>query len=286
MTAVVEELGRAKVNLYLHVTGRRPDGYHLLDSLMVFAETGDHLTFAPADHLSLTMDGPGAAALAADDQENIILKAARLLADHLKRPATAAIHLHKILPVAAGIGGGSADAAATLRGLCRLWNARPSDEDLQRLALQLGADVPVCLFGRPMLVSGIGEILNPAPTLPVTGLVLVNPRQPLSTPSVFRQRQGEFQSANPLHTAAADARELASQLAQRQNGLTAAAITLAPVIQDMLDALAHTPHCLLSRMSGSGATCFGLYGSADDANAAAQSLQQSHPDWWVAASSL
>ncbi|SRR5579859_1368893 len=278
--AAVELFAPAKVNLYLHVTGKRADGYHLLDSLVVFAGTGDTLRFSPSETLSLTIEGPGAEALAADD-DNIVLKAAHALAKALNRPAQAAITLEKNLPVASGIGGGSADAAATLRGLMALWDAELDDETLAGIGLSLGADLPVCLAGRPTQMSGIGETLVPAIQLPAAWLVLVNPRLALSTPAVFRARAGDFTPAAPLTEVPVDARALADALVGRRNDLAKPAMMLEPAVKTMLDAIGETENCLLARMSGSGATCFGLYADEEAADAAADALAEAYPDWWV-----
>ncbi len=283
--AAVELFAPAKVNLYLHVTGKREDGYHLLDSLVVFAGTGDTLRFAPARALTLEIEGPGAEYLTADD-DNIVLKAARALAEALGRPAEAAITLEKHLPVAAGIGGGSADAAATLRGLMALWDVDLDDAKLAEIGLKLGADLPVCLAGRPTQMSGVGEILAPAVPLPPAWLVLVNPRLALSTPSVFRARAGDFTPAAPLIEAPADAQALANHLVSRHNDLAAPAMILEPAVKIMLDAIGETEGCLLARMSGSGATCFGLYADEQTADNAAESLAEAYPDWWISAAPI
>jgi len=275
----------AKVNLYLHVTGKRPDGYHLLDSLVVFAGAGDSLSFEEADDLTLTITGPGSKHLAVDD-DNIVLKAARLLAAKLGRKPQAAITLDKHLPVAAGIGGGSADGVATLRGLLDLWKAELDEPALAELGLKLGADLPVCLAGRPTQMSGIGEILVPAVKLPPAWLVLVNPRIALSTPAVFKARNGDFTPAAPLTDSPADAGQLARLLADRRNDLAPPAMALEPMVGRMLDAIAATEDCLLSRMSGSGATCFGLYEDRSAAEIAAKSLVARHPEWWIAPSPI
>jgi 4-diphosphocytidyl-2-C-methyl-D-erythritol kinase len=285
---IVESVTRfapAKVNLYLHITGKRDDGYHLLDSLVVFAGAGDHLTFTEADQLSLTLTGPGAAHLT-DDEDNIVLRAARLLAEQLGRPPEVAITLDKRLPVAAGIGGGSADAAATLQGLLSLWQASLPTETLYRLGLKLGADLPVCLAGRPTQMAGIGEILTPSVPLPSVWLVLVNPRLALSTPAVFKARQGGFSPAAPLTSAPLDAPQLAAWLGDRTNDLASPALALEPLIGTMLDRIAATEGCLLARMSGSGATCFGLFGDQAKAERAAAHLTADHPSWWVAAAEI
>ena len=281
MSPPIRQFAPAKVNLYLHVTGRRPDGYHLLDSLVVFAEIGDHLTFAPAEDLSLTLSGPGAAALSVEP-DNIVLRAARRLAERLGRKPQAAIALEKHLPVAAGIGGGSADAAAALRGLLRLWGAELDEPTLAALGLKLGADLPVCLAGHPTQMAGVGEELRQAVALPAAWLVLVNPRLALSTPAVFKARTGDFTPAAPLTASPRDAKELAEALAARRNDLAPPAIVLEPAVSQMLEAIGGTDDCLLARMSGSGATCFGLYADAAAAQKAAQNLAARHPGWWVA----
>jgi 4-diphosphocytidyl-2-C-methyl-D-erythritol kinase len=274
----------AKVNLTLHVTGKRDDGYHLLDSLVAFAGIGDTLDFAPAEELSLELAGPTAGQI--PEGENIVLKAARLLAAAAGTHQGAAIRLTKRLPVAAGIGGGSADAAAAIKGLIRLWGVVLPADSLRKLALAVGADVPVCLAGVPSRMMGVGEVLEPAPALPPAWLVLVNPMVPVHTPAVFKARVGEFSKADPLTQPPADAADLAAQLAARRNDLTPPAIAIEPVIGEVLAAIAATAQCLLPRMSGSGATCFGLYGAEGPAQAAAAALAAAHPGWWVSAARL
>ncbi|MBI3445527.1 MAG: 4-(cytidine 5'-diphospho)-2-C-methyl-D-erythritol kinase [Magnetospirillum sp.] len=280
----------AKINLTLHVVGKREDGYHLLDSLVAFAGMGDTLDFTPAETVTLSVVGPTAALIPPPDAkgggENIVLKAARLLAEATSTTKGAAITLTKRLPVAAGIGGGSADAAAALKGLMRLWDVSLAPEALNALALAIGADVPVCLAGTPTRMMGIGQWLEPAPALPPAWLVLVNPMVPLHTPAVFKARSGDFSPADPLAHSPADALALAQALAARRNDLTPAAIAIEPVVGEVLAALATSTSCLLARMSGSGATCFGLFAKAGEAKAAAQSLTLAQPGWWVAAAKL
>jgi 4-diphosphocytidyl-2-C-methyl-D-erythritol kinase len=282
--AALTEYAPAKINLYLHVVGRRDDGYHLLDSLVVFARAGDQLTVTPASDLLLSVIGPFAAGLQHED-DNLVLKAARALAAEAGVPPAARLVLQKNLPVASGIGGGSADAAATLRLLCRFWRLQPDPGVLQRIARSLGADVPVCLGSRPALMSGIGETLAPAPSLPDVGMVLVNPGVGISTPSVFRARIGEF-SAPADFPAPADFHggDLALALRATRNDLEQPACGLAPVIGDVLGALAAVPGCRLARMSGSGATCFGLFDTPAAAEAAAEALKRDQ--WWVWGGSL
>jgi 4-diphosphocytidyl-2-C-methyl-D-erythritol kinase len=260
----------AKVNLFLHVTGRRADGYHLLDSLAVFPAVGDVVTAEPADALSLAVTGPFAAGLQAEP-DNLLLRAARLL-----RPgAGAALTLEKNLPVASGIGGGSADAAAALRLLARLWGVEGS---LHTAALALGADVPVCLESAPARMGGVGEVLGSAPVLPVFGMVLVNPGVAVATPAVFKARQGAFSPPAILPETWPDAAAMAADLRGCMNDLQAPAIALAPVIGEVLAALTALPGALLARMSGSGATCFALF--ATPAGAAAAAAHVARPGWW------
>lgn len=266
----------AKVNLYLHVTGRRADGYHLLDSLVVFAGAGDRLRLEPADALSLLLEGAEAGALAAEP-DNLVLRAARLLAEAAGRAPGGRLRLEKNLPVASGIGGGSADAAAALRLLDRAWGLHAGAETLAALAARLGADVPVCLEGRAARMQGIGEILAAAPALPDCGIVLANPRLPLPTPAVFRARQGDFTPPATLPAAWPDAAAMARDLRACHNDLEQAAIGLCPPVADVLAALAALPGCLLARMSGSGATCFALFPDAGMAKNAAAMLPQA---WW------
>jgi 4-diphosphocytidyl-2-C-methyl-D-erythritol kinase len=271
-----EAFAPAKVNLYLHVVGRRGDGYHLLDSLVAFADIGDRVGAAPAAALTLAVTGPEAAALAGLD-DNLVLRAARLLAPG----RGAALTLDKHLPVAAGIGGGSSDAAAALRALAGLWRVPLDGLD----TLPLGADVPACLAARPLWVGGVGEILEPAADLPPTAVVLANPRRALPTAAVFRARSGPFGAAGRF-AMPRDAAGLAAALRQCRNDLTEAAIALVPEIAAVLDALAALPGALLARMSGSGATCFALFAALDEAEAAAQRLAGERPGWWVKAGRL
>jgi len=278
-------LAPAKINLYLHVVGRRPDGYHLLDSLIVFAETGDVVTTEPASDLALAIDGPFAGKLAADD-DNLVLRAARGLRDVTGATAGARIKLTKNLPVASGIGGGSADAAATLRALSALWRVTPVRADLEKLALQLGADVPVCLDSKPSFIGGVGEEIAPAGALPPVHMLLVNPGIGTSTPAVFKARTAGFSQPARWMVSPGDAHALAEALKTRRNDLTDPAIIVTPVIRDVLAAIDRTTDCLLARLSGSGATCFGLYATAEAAAAARQRIAAAHPAWWAVATRI
>lgn len=273
----------AKINLFLHVTGRRPDGYHELDSLIAFADLGDRIAAAPAAELSLEIGGRFAEGLRYE-ADNLVLRAARLLTERAGVAAGAAITLEKNLPVASGIGGGSADAAATLRALDRLWSLGMAPAELSAVGLSLGADVPVCLFGRAARVSGIGDVIAPAPHLPPLGLLLVNPGVAVPTPAVFAARQGAFSGAVPPLPGFADAASLVASLGATRNDLTVPALSVAPVIGRVLDAISACEGCLLVRLSGSGATCFGLFGDTGGAEAAARAIAVREQGWWVAAS--
>ena len=281
MSECITRAARAKVNLYLHVTGRRADGYHTLDSLVVFTELADSVTVCPAVGLSLAVDGPFAADLGAA-RDNLVWRAAGALAEAAGVPADAEIRLTKRLPVAAGLGGGSADAAAALLAMRQLWGG--DGADVAALAADLGADVPACLAGVAAFIGGIGEDVTPAPALPAAGLVLVNPGVPLATPRVFAARSGDYSGperfAEPPETAA----DLAALLGQRRNDLTVAAVGLCPPIGGVLAALEAAPGCRLARMSGSGATCFGLFDDLDAARHGAAAVAR--PGWWVAPTRL
>jgi len=276
----------AKINLYLHVVGRRDDGYHALDSLVAFADIADTVAAAPADRLSLAIDGRFAGALAGDAADNLVLRAAALLANRFGVTAGAALRLTKQLPVASGIGGGSSDAAAALRALQALWAVPATADALAVLAARLGADVPVCLLGRAAWLGGIGERLEPAPPLPRTAILLVNPGIALATPAVFKARRGAFSAPARFTARPKDAVALAALLQERRNDLTDAAVALVPVIREVLDRLAACDDALLARMSGSGATCFALFAEEAAAEKAAARLAAAHPQWWVAAGRL
>lgn len=275
----------AKVNLFLHVVGRRDDGYHLLDSLAVFPEIGDEVKVRAADGLSLTLEGPMAGGLAAEP-DNIVLKAARALAAETGVAAKAALTLVKRLPAASGIGGGSADGAAALRALRSLWGLEIGEERLAAIGLAIGADLPVCLRRRPTRMAGIGESLEEAPPLPNVWMLLANPGVALPTSAVFEARTAGFSRPRPLTEAPADPPALAEALRRRGNDLTAPALSLAPVIGEVLEAVAAQPGCLLSRMSGSGATCFGLFAGEEPARTAERNLIRARPNWWTAVGPL
>jgi 4-diphosphocytidyl-2-C-methyl-D-erythritol kinase len=270
------EFAPAKINLTLHVTGQRGDGYHLLDSLVVFADIGDSVVIAPwaPDQPELQIIGPQSGALVVAD-DNLCLRASRSMGGGV------AITLTKVLPISSGIGGGSADAAAVLRAMQRIGRVLPSAADI----LALGADVPVCLQGRAVRMTGIGEGLAPV-TLPGAWLVLANPGVTLSTPQVFGTLTRRDYAPIPALPRLRGVAELAAFLAMQRNDLEPAAISLAPLIGTVKAALTAQQGCLVARMSGSGATCFGLFADGLSASAAARALQSQRPDWWVAAGQM
>jgi 4-diphosphocytidyl-2-C-methyl-D-erythritol kinase len=279
----------AKVNLSLRVLARRADGYHELESLVVFADYGDRLTFAPGGALSLTLSG-ATAAQAGADADNLVLKAARALAARIPSISLGAFHLEKSLPVAAGLGGGSSDAAAALRLIMRANGLAPGAPQPYEAARATGADVPVCLNPRPRLMRGIGEILSEPLTLPPLPAVLVNPGVALATRDVFAGWKPGAAAAAPLDLAAlaklASRDQLLQILLTQPNDLEAPAIALQPVIADVLSALRGFAVCQLARMSGSGATCFGLFASAAEAEVAAKILRAKYANWWLQACEL
>lgn len=278
---VVVEAARAKLNLDLLVTARRPDGRHELDSLVLFCDLADRVELRPADELTLTVEGPTAEGVP-NDGGNLVLRAARALAEAAGVAPRAAIRLVKEIPVAAGLGGGSSDAAATLRGLRRLWGLAIDDERLRDVGLSLGADLPVCLYGRPARMRGIGERLDPVRGLPDLPLLLVNPGRPLATEPVFRALSGPFRAAaRPPLSPGPSLVRFAVWLAESRNDLEPPARRLEPEIGRVLEELNALSGCLLARMSGSGATCFGIFGDRGELETAALLLRRKHPHWWI-----
>jgi 4-diphosphocytidyl-2-C-methyl-D-erythritol kinase len=274
----VEAFAPAKINLTLHVTGQRADGYHLLDSLVVFADVGDRITARQASEYSLTVDGPNAAGVP-PGADNLVFRAAKLFGKEYPTE----LQLTKILPSASGIGGGSSDAAAAIRAMFALHKQTSPD---QSVLLSLGSDVPVCGLAKPVRMSGIGESLSSfAP--PAVHMILVNSGVTLATPDVFSALESKINPTMPSSLPDwSDATDFCSWLVTQRNDLEAPAISLAPEIQQVLHAIAATNNCLLSRMSGSGATCFGLYRDAAAARTAMSKVQGKFPDWWVVSADL
>jgi 4-diphosphocytidyl-2-C-methyl-D-erythritol kinase len=272
----------AKVNLFLHVGDKRADGFHELESLVVFADAGDRLSLTPASALTFSLEGPFARSLEAEP-DNLVLRAARAFPDAPK----AAVRLVKNLPLASGIGGGSADAAATLRGLAELHPGKADEGALLEIAAALGSDVPACVLSKPLMMRGRGERLELLARCPALAAVLVNPGVPVPTGPVFaalksRTGLGHAPKASDLSSVEA----LLAYLRMTRNDLEAPARALAPAVGEVLGEIARMPGARLARMSGSGATCFGLFTSSDDAQMAAIALGHSHPGWWVTATTL
>ena len=273
----------AKINLTLRIVGRRADGYHELESLVAFADVGDRLTFTPGSVTTLDVAGPFAA-VCGTTADNLVLKAAAALRTRVPGLKGGAFRLEKSLPVASGIGGGSSDAAAALRLLARANGIALDDPRLAEAAVSVGADVPVCLAAKARVMRGIGEILSAPLALPRLSAVLVNPGVPTATRDVFRAFAGMHGETTPLGDVPQDG--LVDFLHAHGNDLTPAAIACVPMIGEVLDVLAGLPGARLARMSGSGSTCFVLFDGAAAAAAAAQTLTQAYPDWWVAATTL
>jgi 4-diphosphocytidyl-2-C-methyl-D-erythritol kinase len=293
MPALVAD-GRAKVNLTLRVVGRRVDGYHDLESVVAFADCADRLTLTPGSELELKMSGPLAGACG-ETSDNLVLKAARMLGQRVPDLKVGSFTLDKLLPVAAGIGGGSADAAAALRLLAQLNDLALDDERLLGVALLTGADVPVCLASRPCDMTGVGETLLPL-SLPIMPCVMVNPRVPVATKDVFAAlglRNGELLvgatdilRGTAWPEAGASVEDWVEVLAASSNDLEAPATRIQPVIGEVISALSATNGAWLARMSGSGATCFAIYENTADAGRAAEKIRLDHPGWWVHAGTL
>lgn len=281
------ELAPAKINLALHVTGRRDDGYHALDSLVVFADVGDRLTCRMTrGAITLSAEGPFADALssAAPPGSNLIEQAAEALRQAKDCSAGAAIRLVKALPIGSGLGGGSADAAAALRLLNRLWPSAVPHSDLARLAETLGADVPMCLASVPLRATRKGDRIERLAGIPALPIVLVYPDIAVNTGTVFARRRPTYDPPMPpLPERMATPRDMVGWLQKTRNGLEETSVALAPVVGEALAALREGSGCLLARMSGSGSTCFGIFDSIDRAEAAADHLTASRPNWWVVA---
>lgn len=281
---MLTETAPAKINLTLRVLGRRADGYHELESLVAFADLADRLALEPGDTLTLDVAGPFAAA-SGDVSDNLVLKAVNALRDRIGGVKAGRFRLEKNIPVAAGVGGGSADAAAALRLLALTNDLSLDDERLVSAARAVGADVPVCLASKARIMRGAGEQLSPAINLPRLPAVLVNPGVAVATRDVFSKliipHQGE-----PLREPPFSFSGTVAFLRWHGNDLTDAAIACAPVITDVLTELQDLPGQLLARMSGSGATCFALFSSPAEASVAAQTLQARHANWWVKAVEL
>jgi 4-diphosphocytidyl-2-C-methyl-D-erythritol kinase len=287
VSIILSARARAKINLSLHVRGRRGDGYHELESLVAFADEGDTLSLVPGRSCSLTIDGPEAQAIEGDPLQNLVLRAVMALSRRVDGLVSGRFHLTKMLPVASGIGGGSSDAAAALRLLAEANGISLDAAVLGEVAAELGADVPVCLDQATRIMRGTGTDLAAPMKIAPLPAVLVNPRIPVETVAVFNALglslgQRHLEPAPPLQQQ--DVEDLAGVIAAlrvQRNDLTAPALRVAPVIADALHAVENTPGCLLVRMSGSGATVFGLFESRELAEAAAERVSAQNAGWWV-----
>ena len=284
------ENAAAKINLALHVLSRRPDGYHLIDSLVVFAEFADRVGVAasPGDRMELVLDGPFAKELELLNRpnENLVMRSAEALLNATKKrkDRSAQIVLTKHIPIAAGLGGGSADAACALRLLNRYWKLELSDQQLARIGLSLGADVPMCLMSKPAIAGGIGEQLTQATGIPRLPLVLVNACVPLSTASVYaRLDDTERPALPPIPERFSSMVSFVIWLRQTRNDLSEPAKAVTGLASEAVKALSSAPDCLFARMSGSGATAFGIFPKLSDAESAAEQLRKNRPNWWVVA---
>ena len=288
MSAFVTQSAPAKINLALHIIGRRENGYHDLESLIVFADISDDIEARIADKDSLVISGPFGTALSAEPN-NLVLRAVAAFRARWPdlSPPGLALHLVKNLPVAAGIGGGSADAAAALRIMAELATASVPLGELVDLAAGLGADVPACLLSRPLVARGVGEILAPLPEFPALYMTLVNPGVGVATADVFRRLRAHDNYPLPsLPEPLTRPAQLGLWLAETRNDLQPPAIKLVPEIGVLIEEMAESPGCMLSRMSGSGATMFGLFGSEGQAHEAASQMRRLHPDYWVGTAPL
>jgi 4-diphosphocytidyl-2-C-methyl-D-erythritol kinase len=274
-------LAKAKINLHLHITGRAENGYHQLDSLVAFTSLHDEIQIKPSDKFQLNISGLSANC---SEEDNLITRAAHLLAKHENISPHIQIDLVKNIPLAGGLGGGSADAAATLTSLKKLWNIS-SDDVIESIAASLGSDIVACLNNKPVVMRGTGNTILPAPHMPTLFGVLVNPNVACSTPEVYKvyaQSHRAFSTDIQFPDQFESALSLCAFLRQNtRNDLTEAAITIAPDIKDVLESLDKIPDCLLARLSGSGATCFALFDSESNAQECYTKIQHSHPNWWI-----
>ncbi len=292
-TKALTVLAPAKVNLYLHVTGRQDNGYHTLDSLVAFADIGDKIQFTPASDFSFVVQGPyeGGFTFAERDSSpnsaNLVVRAAWALAQATHKDLRVRVTLTKNLPLAAGLGGGSSDAAAVLWGLMEWWDiSQQTIPGLADMVMALGADVPACLSCNPVIMRGVGEVLEPAPLMEEMPILLVHPGKRCSTADIFTFFDKPFRKEISLPEDLSDPDGFVAFLAEQDNDLTDPAVKAVPVIAELLDVLGTLPGCRLARMSGSGATCFAFFNDETSLYAAAEKLVLTHPDWWVRAGTL
>lgn len=286
-TKVLTIFAPAKINLYLHVTGRLDNGYHTLDSLIAFADIGDQIIIEPATDFKLSIDGPYAGAFNAKERDasphssNLLVQAVWSIAQAAQKVPNVHISLTKNLPLASGLGGGSADAAAAIWGLLEWWEISNQASYLPGLMARLGADIPVCLHCRPTRVRGIGDVLDPVPLLDEIPVILINPGKPCPTAEVFMHYAHDFKEPIPLPDDLEDFSTLVEFLRFQDNDLSRSACEIVPEIKSIIEALQGQDGCALARLSGAGATCFGLFKSEKDAQKAAREISANNPDWWV-----
>lgn len=288
MTKPLRIFAPAKVNLYLHITGKLTNGYHMLDSLAGFVDVGDYITIENSDEFSFVVEGPYKDYFSdrdldsSDNSGNLVVRAARNLAKAVGRDPLIKITLEKNLPLASGIGGGSSDAGACIWGLMEWWGISPAASFLPSLLLEMGTDIPVCLKCQPSHMAGLGDLITPLKhALPEVPIVLANPSVHCSTIDVYKRFKPPFSDLAEIPDHFHNVDEFIQFLQQQSNDLTPPAIAGAPSIETVLEALKSQDGSLLSRMSGSGATCFALFRTQDQANEARQAIQDHHPDWWV-----
>jgi 4-diphosphocytidyl-2-C-methyl-D-erythritol kinase len=282
----VFEKAHAKINLYLHVTGKLESGYHTLDSLFVFTDFGDDIYVQKSKETSFEISGKFSSDLKKDKKNNLVMKAYELLKKEFNINENAKITLIKNLPIASGVGGGSSDAGATIRALQKLWDIETSQEQINNLALKIGADVPSCVYAKPCFVSGVGEKIIPAGKVEEFGILLVNPLIEISTPEIFKNRRDGFSKSCPFEIKGASKSDVIKELSYRKNDLYNPASLIAPEIKDVISETSKTKGCLLSRMSGSGATCFGLYKDSEQAKQAKEELEKRLKGYWIESSKI
>lgn len=276
----------AKINLCLHITGKRPDGYHILDSIVAFCSIGDEIQINYSEHFEFYINGPFAHAFSQDenqrniDSSNLIVKAVKFFAQTLNKPTNFRITLTKNLPLASGIGGGSSDCAAVTRALLSYWKLSEIPE-LDSLLLKLGADVPVCYKCVATRLEGIGELLSPLPIIPKVPIVLVNPLKECPTPKVFQLHKGFYAPIDIIPTNFTTTSSFVDFLQKQRNDLYEAAVKIVPDISKLLEILDYQKGCSLARLSGSGGTCFGLFETIEDAQIASRKIASDHPELWV-----
>lgn len=279
----------AKINLYLHVTGRLDNGYHTLDSLIAFADIGDSVSIEPAQDFEFNITGPYAASFSAKERDaspnssNIAVQAAWMMARAAQKNLNLKITLTKNMPLAGGIGGGSSDAAAVAWGLAEWWNIPKGSHYLPGIMARLGADVPVCFGCQPARVRGIGDVMDPAPPMDEVPVVLVNPGRACPTPEVFKLFSGDFREPKAIPANLTHFEDFIDFLKKRGNDLEGAAAEIVPEINTVLECLAEQKGCALARMSGSGATCFGIFDNERAAHKAAKHIAARYKAWWVKA---